>query len=146
MLYAAEAGVGTGWTRLVDWLIEANAPGAGMLKGADWLTNQFKARADSTARFADIFGAFARTQTKQQIFEEGQRRRISITPVNDGAEVCEDRHVKAVDGLQAVSAVAGRTIIGPHVPVVMSRTPLSVQGPAPLLGAGVHARAQRVGA
>lgn len=144
MLYAAEAGVGTGWTRLVDWLIEAKAPGAEVLKGADWLTNRYKAQPDSTARFAVIFGAFARTLTKQQLFEEGQRRRISITPVNNGAEVCEDRHLKAVGSLQPVSACASENIIGPSVPVVMARTPLTVQGPAPALGTGERAVAQRV--
>lgn len=134
MLYAAEAGVGTGWTRLVDWMVEAGTPGAERLQGEEWLTNSYKARRESADFFATVFDAFARPRTKRELFEGGQRRRIAITPVNTGADVCADRHLNAVGGFGAISHVGGRAIIGPAAPVVMSATQFKLKMGAPLLG------------
>ncbi|MBZ0148116.1 MAG: CoA transferase [Pseudorhodoplanes sp.] len=137
MLYAAEAGVGTGWTRLTDWLVEAKTPSAEQLQSEDWLTNSYKARPESIELFAKIFGSFSKTQTKQSLFIEGQRRRIAITPVNNGADVCNDPHVKAVGAILAVSACGARPIKGPNVPVMMSATPFEVRSDAPALGESI---------
>lgn len=134
MLYAAEAGVGTGWTRLVDWMVEWGTPGAERLRGEEWLTNSHKARPESTELFATIFQAFAHQRSKQELFEEGQRRRIAITPVNTGAEVYEDRHLNAVGCFGAVSSHGARPVIGPAAPVVMSATPFRLKAGAPRLG------------
>lgn len=146
MLYAAEAGVGTGWTRLVDWMVEWKTPGAETLKGEEWLTNGYKARRESIEFFANIFYGFARAHSKQYMFEEGQRRRIAITPVNTGADVCHDRHLKAVGCLQQVSTCGSHPIIGPAAPVMMSATPFETRNPAPRLGEGMSdvARAERI--
>lgn len=147
MLYAAEAGVGTGWTRLVDWLIEAKAHGAEQLAGEAWLANSHKARPESIELFAKVFEGFAAAHTKQQLFQEGQRRRIAITPVNTGADVCNDVHVKAVKAIQQVSAVGAEPILGPGAPVTMSETPFEIQGPAPTRGnATVASGTERVSA
>ena len=133
MLYAAEAGVGTGWTRLVDWLVDAKTPGAEQLRSEEWLTNSHKAKPASIDVFAQLFSAFATTQTKQALFLEGQRRRIAITPVNTGADVVDDPHIKAVGAVEAVSICGTHPILGPTVPVVMSVTPCGLSRPAPLL-------------
>jgi benzylsuccinate CoA-transferase BbsE subunit len=133
MVYAAEAGVGTGWTRLVDWMIERKTPGAEQLAGEAWLTNSFKARTENSELFARIFSDFARPLTKQDLFHEGQRRRIAITPVNTGADLPADAHLKTMDVLGPVSECGARTIVGPAAAVVMSQTPMATDRPAPAL-------------
>jgi benzylsuccinate CoA-transferase BbsE subunit len=133
MVYAAEAGVGTGWTRLVDWMIERKTPGAEQLAGESWLTNSFKARTENSELFARIFSDFARPLTKQDLFHEGQRRRIAITPVNTGADLPADAHLRTMDVLGPVSECGARTIVGPAAAVVMSQTPMTTDRPAPAL-------------
>lgn len=134
MLYAAEAGVGTGWTRLVDWMLECGTPGAERLTGEEWLTNSYKARPECTEYFATVFHTFAQGRSKRELFEEGQRRRIAITPVNTGADACGDRHLNAIGCFSSVSRCAERPILGPAVPIVMSDTPLLLRTAAPRLG------------
>jgi benzylsuccinate CoA-transferase BbsE subunit len=133
MVYAAEAGVGTGWTRLVDWMVERKTPGADTLAGEAWLTNSFKARKENTELFAKLFLDFAMPLTKQELFQEGQRRRIAITPVNTGADLVADRHLKTVGTLSQVSECGSRPVIGPAAAVVMSATPFMTDSPAPQL-------------
>ena len=50
------------------------------------------------AKFAhvnEVLSAFLETKTKQELYEEGQRRRLLIGPVNSAKDLLENRHLNA---------------------------------------------------
>lgn len=94
-IYAAESGVGRGWNLLAQWLLEEGAPGAEALTESAWQDNAFKARQERREQFARVWGAMAARRTRRELCEEGQRRRIAITPVNEGRDVLLDPHLRA---------------------------------------------------
>ncbi|HYG91747.1 MAG TPA: CoA transferase [Azospirillum sp.] len=100
MVYATETGVGAGWRRLVEWLVEEGAPGAEAMREEAWLSNAFKARPEAREAFADAFRHIAAHRTRQDLFEEAQRRRIAVAPINTGADVLRDSHLEAVGALR----------------------------------------------
>lgn len=134
LLYAAASGVGAGWPNLVKWLIDAGVPEAEELAGPQWDDNAFKALDESKARFRRVFERFAETRGKQQLFEEGQRRRIAIAPINDSADVLADPHLDRRGYFASLTGVGNREIACPGAPFSMSRSGLMSLGPAPRLG------------
>ena len=50
---------------------------------------------EGIARFADIFGAFCSTRSKQELYREGQARQIAIAPVNTVADIVADPQLAA---------------------------------------------------
>ncbi len=134
MLYAAEAGVGTGWTRLIEWLVESGVEGAEPLLSDEWATNKFKQTTVAKEAFERIFGLFASTRAKQDLFVEGQKRRIAITPVNGPAEVLQDPHLLATDYFRELDIGASEPLPSPGSPFSLSITPGLVAGRAPRHG------------
>ena len=134
LIYTAEKGVGTGWTRLVDWLVETQTPGAEALRSDEWLDNGFKAKAGSKKRFREIFAAFAQKRGKRDIFEEGQARRIAIAPLCDADDVLADRHFRERGSFAHYGPEGARTLIGPGAPYRFSGARWRA-GAAPALGA-----------
>lgn len=93
-LYAAESGVGRGWNLLAQWIDEAGIPGTADLRDPAWQDNAFKTLPAQRDRFAELWRRFAAGRTKQWLFEEGQRRRIAIAPINAAADVLADPHLR----------------------------------------------------
>jgi len=94
-VYAAEFGVGRGWTRLAQWIVDAGVPGASDLLDKRWQDNAFSSRPEQCARFHALWSTFAATQDRQSLFREGQRRRIAIAPINGAADTRADPHLNA---------------------------------------------------
>jgi benzylsuccinate CoA-transferase BbsE subunit len=134
LLYAATTGLGAGWPNLVRWLIESGVPGAEELAKPQWSDNAFKALDRSRTLFRETFTRFAAPRGKQELFEEGQRRRIAIAPVNDSADVLADPHLNACGFFTPLKGIAERPVIGPGGPYWLSRTHWTSCGAAPLLG------------
>lgn len=133
-LYAAESGVGRGWNLLAQWIEEANIPGAAELRDPQWQDNAFKSRPEQRARFAELWTAFAAGRSRQWLFEEGQRRRIAIAPINRALDVLADRHLRATGFFDAQGT--------PGAPYRLSATPW--QSPASRSGvAATEDRADR---
>lgn len=133
LLYAADSGLGTGWSDVVAWLRE-HAPEADILSAPDWFDNAFKARADSKAIFRRIFSEFASTRGKQELFEQGQARHIAIAPINDSGEAFNDAHLNACGFFTRIGAIDGTELKGPGAPYHLSATPWSTGPRAPRLG------------
>ncbi|WP_342642090.1 CoA transferase [Rhodoligotrophos ferricapiens] len=134
MVYAAEAGVGTGWTRLIEWMIASGIAAAQPMLAAEWATNAFKQTPAAKQAFAAAFQEFAQDRRKQDLFLEGQRRRIAIAPVNGPSEVLNDPHLQETGYFRALEIAEGRTLPCPGAPFHLSRTPGRMTGPAPRLG------------
>jgi benzylsuccinate CoA-transferase BbsE subunit len=94
-MIAGRVGTTEAWRRLREWLVEAGAPGADELWEAPWETLEHRQRPESRARFAEIFRSFASTRTKQDLYEEAQRRSIALAPVNSPRDVVADRQLVA---------------------------------------------------
>lgn len=92
-MVAGRLGTAEAWTRLREWMVEAGTPGAHELWSFGWEDLAFRQRPESVARFSEIFGAFAASRTKHQLYREGQRRSIAIAPVNAPAEVVADEQL-----------------------------------------------------
>ena len=114
-LYAAESGVGRGWNLLAEWIAEAGIDGADEICDPRWQDNAFKAGPAQCDTFARIWAAFARERSRQSLFEDGQRRRIAIAPVNGAVDVLADPHLRA----RGFFDTAGR----PGAPYGLSATP-----------------------
>ena len=134
LLYAADSGLGTGWSDVVAWLRESGTPNADILSAPEWFDNAFKARADSKTRFRTIFTEFARTRGKQELFEQGQARHIAIAPINDSGEAFNDAHLNACGFFTRIGAIDGTELKGPGAPYHLSETPWAAGFRAPRLG------------
>lgn len=132
-LLCSESGLGSGWNKLVEWLIEERIPGAEVLAEQQWLANTFKAQPVNKAKFRKIFETFSVLYPKQYLFEEGQRRHIALAPINNAADVCADPHLRERCYFVEIGTVEGRPIRGPGAPYQMSRTPWRARRRAPLL-------------
>jgi benzylsuccinate CoA-transferase BbsE subunit len=133
LLYAADSGLGTGWSDVVAWLRECS-PDADILSASEWFDNAFKARPDSKAIFRRIFSEFASARGKQELFEQGQLRHIAIAPINDSGEAFNDAHLNACGFFACIGAIDGTELKGPGAPYHLSATPWSTGPRAPRLG------------
>ena len=126
-LYAADSGVGRGWKLLAQWIIEAGVAGAEELLDPRWLDSRYNTQAEPCARFAALWAEFARERKKQALFEDGQARRIAISPLNSAADTVADPHLRA-------RAFFDRRD-WPGAPYRLSATPWQPPGAAPVLNA-----------
>jgi len=94
-MVAGRLGTAEAWTRLREWLVEAGTAGADELWEDGWEELAFRQRPESIARFAEIFGSFAATRGKRELYVEAQRRSIALAPVNDLEEVLADEQLNA---------------------------------------------------
>ncbi len=60
-----------------------------------WQDFKFRQSPQGIARFAEIFGAFCASRSKQELYREGQARQIAIAPVNTVADIVEDPQLRA---------------------------------------------------
>ncbi len=85
---------------LSDWMDEAGVPNP--LHGVDWLGyNRSTLPADTRATWEAAIAAFFATRTKADIRDEGRRRGINATVVNEPGDVLADTHLAARDFLGA---------------------------------------------
>lgn len=133
MVYAAEAGVGTGWTRLIQWMVSEGIDEARPMLSEEWATNEHKQSPAARKQFAEAFARFASLRPKQEMFVEGQRRRIAIAPVNGPEEVLNDPHLQETDFFRKIDLPDGRQIRVPGAAFRMSRTPAQAGRSAPVL-------------
>ncbi|HWK97046.1 MAG TPA: CoA transferase [Pseudolabrys sp.] len=134
LLYAADSGLGTGWSDVVAWLRESEVPDADSLSAPEWFDNAFKAKPENKAKFRTIFTAFAATRGKQELFEQGQARHIAIAPINDSREAFNDAHLNACGFFTRIGEIDGTELRGPGAPYHLSQTPWAAGYRAPLLG------------
>ena len=120
---------------LTQWVAETDTlDGAELLK-PHWRDFKFRQSAEGIARFADIFGAFCRTRSKQELYREGQARQIAIAPVNTIADIVQDPQLAANGYFEPqFDPVLQTEMTFPGPPYRLTRTPARRGGTAPQLG------------
>ena len=133
---AGRLGTAKAFVTLTEWIAASGTPGAAALRRPQWQDFKFRQSPEGVARFAEIFGAFCATRSKQELYREGQARQIAIAPVNTIADVVEDVQLTANGFFERqFDDTFGKDSIFPGPPYRLSRTPARRRGPAPRLGA-----------
>ncbi|MFZ3129816.1 MAG: CoA transferase, partial [Desulfosporosinus sp.] len=123
------------WNALVDWLLEHKVEGADILAHDEWKTPQFRKTAEAKQRFNEIFIPFAMKHKKKYLFENGQDQRVTIAPVNNAKDICEDSHVQYRKFMvDYFSESLGGQVFMPGAPFRMSLTPWQLGAEPPKLG------------
>ena len=125
-MIAGRVGTAEAWKALVAWLREEAVAGADAVAGEAWSRFEHRQTPEAIATFGDVFGRFAAVRTKVALYEEAQRRGISLSPVNRLDEVLEDRQLIARDFFTTVR-VGGQEVVMPGAPYRLSRTPWRVR-------------------
>ncbi|WEX12451.1 CoA transferase [Chelativorans sp. AA-79] len=121
-----------GWKALVEWLIEAGAPGSEELAKPAWQDPAWKATPEATKRFETIFTEFAQDKLKQDLYIEAQRRGIAMCPVNDVDGALNDPQLIEREFFQEVRiGPDGAPMLLPGPPYRLSRTPASLATKVP---------------
>lgn len=118
------------WDAFAQWVFERTGNNAVLdpaFKGGP------QARAGDMADVINVFAEdFTRSLTRQELFEEGQRRGIPITPVNDAQAVVDDPQL-AERQFWTELDIDGEAIRSPGAPYRFSATPWR-GGPVPSPG------------
>lgn len=107
-LLTTMGGADLSWTATVEWLVESGVPGASELAAAEWQVSDHRRLLQSTRIFRELFERFGESQTMAELYSEGQRRGISLAPVNAPRDLLKHEHLIArgffrecvVDGVQ----------------------------------------------
>ncbi len=115
------------WRRLVDWM--GNPPS---ISGPEFEKMAYRRKHPEIV--VGAIAEFCARHTKEELYEEGQKRRIAVTPINTAGEFIEMEQTKS----RELFVDMEHPVIGKYkqfgvVPRLME-TPGSIYRPAPLLG------------
>lgn len=134
------------WMALVDWLIKHKVEGADILANDDWKTPQYRKTAEAKQRFNEIFIPFTMKHNKAYLFENGQDNRVTIAPVNDSKDICEDSHIKYRKFMiDYFSESLGGQVFMPGAPYRLSQTPWQLGTEPPKFGQHTAEILQEIG-
>lgn len=114
-------GKGLRWEELVTWLTEEQAEDADILASPDWLDPDYVRSPGAATQFRTILEQFTRTRGKRELYEEGQRRSISIAPVSSPQDLIDNPQLQAL-GFFTPRIVEDREIPFPGSPYRLSKT------------------------
>ena len=90
---------------------------------------------ERAAHIDELFSAFFRSKTKQELYVEGQARRLLVGPVNSAKDLTENPQLAARGWWEEVEhPELGRTVTYPGAPFHHSETPWRIHRRPPLLG------------
>ncbi|MEO2167347.1 MAG: CoA transferase [bacterium] len=116
------------WQALAQWVADVTGNEAILDPAfAGPSANRHEYRPVIDAWLAELFARYS----VGELFGEGQRRHLAITPLNDAAAVLADEHL-AARGFFA--RLAGEGLRYPGMPIRFSATPAEPPGKAPMLG------------
>ena len=115
------------WRRLVEWMGRPEA-----IAGPEFEKMDYRRRHSEVVHA--VVSDFCRRHTKEELYEEGQKRRISVTPINTVREFMESAHTKARQiFIEMEHPVIGKYLHYGPVPR-LSETPGQVKRTAALIG------------
>ena len=115
------------WRRLVDWMGRPEA-----IAGPEY--EKMAYRREHPEIVMKVITEFCKRHTKEELYEEGQKRRISVTPINTAREFMESAHTKAREiFVEMEHPLVGKYLQFGPVPR-FSETPGQVTRTAPLTG------------
>jgi len=132
---AAPLQLTTAWSALLQWLKDANHPGAVRLSEPDWQLAKSRATQELHAEFRQIFESFTADKTKNELLDAALARKILLSPVSTIADTLSDTQLRHRDFFRTVHHPAlGRDIAIPGAPYLFSEPVWSVSRAAPVLG------------
>ncbi|ARP96533.1 CaiB/BaiF CoA transferase family protein [Bordetella genomosp. 13] len=135
-IYYMAGGIGGSrfWPDHTQWMIDEQVAGAQEFRDPQWTERDFLATPQAKQRFEDIFVAFTRQRTKAELYEEAQRRRLPLAPLNTAADVVSNPQL-AYRGFFVDASIPGREspYRVPGAPFLMSETPCVSGRAAPAL-------------
>ncbi len=137
-IYLMAGGIGANkfWGRTIDWFAEEGMAGVERFREPNWERVEFLRSAEAKQIFADIFVPWVRTRRKEDLYREGQRRKIPIATISKPSDLlCSAQLAHRgyfVDMLGLPDDVADKRM--PGAPYKLSRTPWSLNRAAPRLG------------
>lgn len=127
-MVAGRLGTARAWTELTRWLVEEGTPDAEELLTPPWQDFPYRQRAESIARFREVFERFTASRTREELYREAQRRSIALAPVNRIADLFSDAQLQARDFFREVTPPElGRPVRVPGRPYRLDGD----RGPAP---------------
>ena len=126
-------GRGLAWDAIVRWLAEEGADEFNTLSCAKWGDRSWRRTTEGTSAFRELFERFAATRTKDQLYEAGQLRGISISAVATpedllaNVQLCERGFFREVE-------VAHRSVTLPGAPYRFAGLDIGPVVGAPALG------------
>jgi benzylsuccinate CoA-transferase BbsE subunit len=139
-MVAGRLGTAKAFKTLVQWIAESGTPGGNALLDECWQDFKFRQSPQGIARFAEIFGAFCATRSKQELYRDGQAKQIAIAPVNTVADIVDDPQLRANAYFGSLHDEAlGRDVTLPGPPYRLGRTPATLRSAA--AACGKHNRA-----
>src|SRR5580704_13309661 len=139
-MVAGRLGTAKAFKTLVQWIADSGTPGGSELLDEHWQDFKFRQSPHGIARFAEVFGAFCASRSKQELYREGQERQIAIAPVNTVADIVADEQLRANGFFRSLhDAALERDVTVPGPPYRLARTPATLRSAAP--ASGKHNRA-----
>lgn len=99
------------WTQIAEWLIEGDIGGADGLLDPRWMEPDWRRSSAAILTFRGLFEQFTADRTKQQLFDEGQRRGISIAPVSTPDDLLRNPQLVARDYFRPVDVADGTALL-----------------------------------
>ncbi|MEV6781267.1 CoA transferase [Streptomyces sp. NPDC051098] len=108
-------GLPLAWDSITNWLLGSDLPDATQLHEPRWLERSWRRNEEAVQIFRDLFERFAAQRTKQELYEDGQSRGISIAPVSTPEDLLSSPQL--VDrGFFRTVLVNGRALAFPGSP------------------------------
>ncbi|MCX6021504.1 MAG: CoA transferase [Chloroflexi bacterium] len=124
---------GNRWDAFVSWMDSKGL--AGDLKAPPYQDQAYRQLPGVREHIEELTIAFYATMGKQQIYEEGQARRIRVSPVNTVQDVVENIQLNANEYFVTVEHPAlGAAFAYPGRPATLTETPWAIRSAAPQLG------------
>lgn len=136
-VYIMTAGLSSagGWENLVDWMIDEGIEEAKAFKDPKWHSAEWRATLEAREQFMTAFTNFAGKYKKLYLYEEGQKRKVPICPVNQLPDVLENPQLIARDFFKEVEhSHLGEKLVYTGPPYVFTETEWSLRQPAPTYG------------
>ncbi len=133
--FVIPVGAGPGWGPFIEWLREEGIESPVY----DEAFQDAAYRASHGPEVAEALGALCARYPREELFHEGQRRRLLVMPVNDMRSLYEDAQLRSRGFWRPLAHPSlGREIEVPAAPYQYSATPAALERCAP--GVGEHNR------
>ncbi|CDY78506.1 CAIB/BAIF family protein [Caballeronia glathei] len=130
---AAPRTLGVSWNALVQWMRDAGHPAAEELSAGRWSDRTWRMTGEAKRAFRATLESFTKDYTKEQLTEEGIRRKVVLGPVSTVRDVFDDPQLLHRQYFQTVTPAQGaHPLKFPGAPYRLSEPVWRVAAAAPL--------------
>jgi benzylsuccinate CoA-transferase BbsE subunit len=136
-VYMMAGGIGANrfWGRTIEWFEEEGVQGLERLRGDQWNETAYLQSEQAKQIFLDVFGAWAKTQNKNDLYRRGQERQVPVAAINDVSDLLESQQLASRGYFVPLKQESWRAPAQvPGAPYQFSATPWMIGSAAPLPG------------